>query len=141
MRGFTLVELMIVVAIIGILAAVAVPAYQDFTVRAKVVEGVVMVGQAKTAIEDYYHANNALPANNAQAGLDAAASYSTAFVQAVTIGAAGIIDVSYLAATGGTILDGDRIRYTPAITANNLILWSCNVNSTLAAKYRPANCR
>ncbi|MCH6548628.1 MAG: pilin, partial [Proteobacteria bacterium] len=70
-QGFTLIELMIVVAIIGILAAIAIPAYQDYTVRAQVSEGLNLGGGAKTAVTEYFQDRGAWPVNNTEAGLDA----------------------------------------------------------------------
>uniref|UniRef100_UPI0035649B16 pilin n=1 Tax=Litorivivens sp. TaxID=2020868 RepID=UPI0035649B16 len=67
-QGFTLIELMIVVAIIGILAAVALPAYQDYTTRAKVSEGLALASSAKTAVAEHYMTRNTMPANNSTAG-------------------------------------------------------------------------
>lgn len=68
-KGFTLIELMIVVAIIGILAAIALPAYQDYTIRAKVSEGVILASEARTSMAEYRISNNAWPSSNSQAGL------------------------------------------------------------------------
>lgn len=140
-HGFSLIELLIVVAIIGMLAAIAIPAYSDFTTRAKVTEGVTAIGAAKSAIADYYYINNAFPANNATAGLAVAASYATTYVQSMTVGAAGIVDVAFTAATGNGVTAGDFIRFTPAATATGAIQWTCSTGSTLPTKFRPANCR
>ena len=68
-KGFTLIELMIVIAIVGILAAVALPAYQDYTVRAKMSEPLALMGEAKTTIAEYYMANGVMPSNASQAGV------------------------------------------------------------------------
>ena len=68
-KGFTLIELMIVIAIVGILAAVALPAYQDYTVRAKMSEPMALLGEAKTSVSEYYIANGVMPTNSSQAGL------------------------------------------------------------------------
>jgi type IV pilus assembly protein PilA len=135
-KGFTLIELMIVVAIIGILAAVAIPAYQDYTLRAKVTEGIGFADAAKNAVGEYYMTNNVWP-TLAQSGLT---SPSTAIVQSVALGVAGQVRVAFNA-IGGTITAGDVIEFTPTAT-NSEITWVCNgAGTTLLQKYRPANCR
>ena len=73
-QGFTLIELMIVVAIVGILAAIALPAYQDYTVRAKVSEGIARLDEAKTSVAEYYSSNSAFPAGAATAGFNTLAA-------------------------------------------------------------------
>ena len=95
-KGFTLIELMIVVAIIGILAAIALPAYQDYTVRAKVSEGLVLAEAAKLAVAETQQANGILAANNAAAGYTFTA---TKYVTGITI-ANGVITVTYNTAAG-----------------------------------------
>ncbi len=129
-QGFTLIELMIVVAIIGILAAVAIPAYQDYTVRARVTEGINMAAAAETVV-----------AENMQSGqtvLNAGWQAPSATTNVASVGidsSSGSITVTYTATAGnGTIV------FAPTKDANNQITWTCNTGS-LAAKYRPANCR
>ncbi len=102
-KGFTLIELMIVVAIIGILAAVALPAYQDYTKRARVTEGFNLAASLKTGVADYFATHNALPSTNAEAGV-ASGPITGASVDNVQIGNGGVILISYnttVAATGG----------------------------------------
>jgi len=91
-QGFTLIELMIVVAIIGILAAIAIPAYQDYTIRAQVSEGLNLSGGAKAAVTEFFQDRGILPADNATAGLAAAAAIQGKYVGSVTV-AAGVITV------------------------------------------------
>ena len=148
-KGFTLIELMIVVAIIGILAAVALPAYQDYTVRAKVTEGMSLAGSAKTAV-----AENA--ANGAAFTSGWTAPSATANVSSLAIAAAtGEITVTYTAALGGSTLninprDGANPLSSGAIPTAGSISWACKsagspagsgTSGNIAAKYVPAACR
>jgi len=142
-KGFTLIELMIVVAIIGILAAVAIPAYQDYTVRARVAEGLSLAGAAKLAVAE----NAANGAADLGAGYNAPTAQADR-VKAVTIAqATGVITIEY----GTKIEDGKAIALVPASGGTALaagtppagpITWTCNTTATtLASKYRPAECR
>lgn len=139
-KGFTLIELMIVVAIIGILAAVAIPAYQDYTIRTKVAEGLSLAAGAKTAIsETRLSRGQWLSANNASYGLATATSIKGNNVSSVAVGNAnGQIVVTY---SNDTAIQGNTLFLNPTVTAGG-IKWSCSsTTATVLAKYRPANCR
>ena len=94
-QGFTLIELMIVVAIIGILAAIAIPAYQDYTIRAQVSEGLNLMGACKAAVTEFYQDQGAFPGDNATAGLEAAANISGKYVTQVAVSGAGLCASTY----------------------------------------------
>ena len=140
-KGFTLIELMIVVAIIGILAAVAVPAYQDYTVRARVSEGLAMAAGAKTAVVE-----NAASGTSFDTGWTSPGT--TQNISSMSIAATtGVITVTYTTRAGATSGSTD-ITLTPqaagaAIAVGTppaaVITWNCAGN--LATKFKPANCR
>lgn len=134
-QGFTLIELMIVVAIVGILAAIAIPAYQDYTIRAKVTEGLSLAAAAKLAVSETVQSGTAV------ANVDAsAAGYSfSATDQVSTIGiAGGVITVTYKDLGSGI---KPIITLTPTVSGTNPITWACKVNSAANFKYVPSNCR
>jgi len=139
-QGFTLIELMIVVAIIGILAAIALPAYQDYTARARVSEGISLASGARTAVTEYFSSETVWPTTNESAGLPAAASISGDSVNNVEVtlsGAIPIITVTYenLETAGGA-------SGAVSLTATNnggSISWECTSNMPNAIV--PASCR
>jgi len=141
-QGFTLIELMIVVAIIGILAAIALPAYQDYTIRAKVSEGLSLAAAAKAAVTETNASTGAMPGSNAAAGLPAAATISGNAVTSVSVGANGVISILYNNTLGGSpVFDGSTITLTPAVN-NGSVTWTCAIGGDATKyKYVPANCR
>ena len=142
-RGFTLIELMIAVAVISILAAIAVPTYLDYTVRAKISEALNIVSAAKTSITEYYISQGTLPSNATQAGVP---NLSTNYIDSIGYGRtgnSGQITVTLSNNVGGDA-NGKSLTITTTPDANGALLtWTCATASSngVAAKYLPANCR
>ena len=152
-KGFTLIELMIVVAIIGILAAIAIPAYQDYTIRSQVTEGLNLAGDLKAGVGEWYAQTGSWP-SLAQIGVTGGATAKGAkYVTGVDV-VGGVITITYGGQANSKIL-GKKLSLTPGTNANGDVAWVCGkattpsgvslasgTNATDAAdKYLPASCR
>jgi type IV pilus assembly protein PilA len=161
-KGFTLIELMIVVAIIGILAAIAIPAYQDYTIRAQASEGLAMASATKAAVAEFFADRGAWPTDAGAGGgqLGWTAPPSGKYVASIAVNGGNII-ITYGGQANGAIA-GDQVVLRPGATANGDVIWVCqaapvpgavapNPAPTMAAavapapaidgKFLPANCR
>jgi type IV pilus assembly protein PilA len=132
-KGFTLIELMIVVAIIGILAAIALPAYQDYTIRAKVSELVVMTSSFKASIAEKAANDNSLVSSGVGMTVTTGGKIGSGSVTD-----AGIITMNANATIVGTAV---TIMLTPSVSSSGAVLWVCSTGNTVMHKYVPAECR
>lgn len=149
-QGFTLIELMIVIAIVGILAAIALPAYQDYTVRAKMSEPLAALSEAKTTLSEYYVTNNAFPPNTTIGGVNtdpdksivASLKYATAASDEAIVTAT--LQDNIIPGGSGTVYGFSLSSITKS---DGSVQWTCKRTSpaggasAIDAKYLPANCR
>jgi type IV pilus assembly protein PilA len=144
-KGFTLIELMIVVAIIGILAAVALPAYQDYTVRAKVSEVVIAASACRTSVTEVYQSTNtaSLPTGG-NWGCEFAAGASqgpTKYVAAIQTNEVGNIRVTVQGFPTTTIPANSYVFLNPSLTNGVVAAWQCGPGGGMPPKYLPGSCR
>ena len=143
-KGFTLIELMIVVAIIAILAAIAIPAYQDYVIRSQVSEGSSLAEGSKTAVAEFYSNLGRFPPGNVSAGVASSNSINGSYVKSVNI-AAGKIVVTYSSAApqkSNVAINNSTLVFSP-FTAAGATKWNCTTaaGSTVNVKYRASLCR
>jgi type IV pilus assembly protein PilA len=159
-KGFTLIELMIVVAIIGILAAIAIPAYQNYTIRAQVTEGLSLAEGWKTAISEFYSQSGTFPSSSSTTGSPTAVAMTGAsngkYVSAIAVATGGQIQITYAGPQANAKLSAastNMLTLQPGLNANNDVVWVCGLATaptltsapvatatTISASYLPSAC-
>jgi type IV pilus assembly protein PilA len=160
-KGFTLIELMIVIAIIGILAAIAIPAYQNYTIRSQVTEGLSLADGWKTAISEFYAQNGSFPTTSSSTGgataVAVTASSQGKYVGAIAVTTGGEIVVTYTGSQANAKLSAagnNKLGLTPGLDANYDVVWVCGtastptnvsftaatIGTTVSASYLPNSC-
>jgi type IV pilus assembly protein PilA len=138
--GFTLIELMIVVAIIGILAAVAIPQYQNYVARAQVAEALSLASGAKVAVAEYFNTNGTFPADNTEAGLSDADDISGKYVESVAVSGAAITAL-FSSTDAHSNLRGGEMTLTAVDNGGSIAFACTSTGSTDITAYLPSSCR
>jgi type IV pilus assembly protein PilA len=160
-QGFTLIELMIVIAIIGILAAIAIPAYQNYTIRSQVTEGLSLAAGWKTAISEYYAQMGSFPSTSTTAAAGAAGAISVSgassgkYVSSITVGTGGVIQIFYGGPQANAKIPATaELTLVPGTDSNNDVVWVCGTATkpplvtygggaaatNISAAYLPTSC-
>ena len=158
-KGFTLIELMIVVAIIGILAAIAIPAYQNYLIRSQVTEGLTLADGWKTAVSEFYAQYGTFPAGSSAAGSATTIAVGGAstgkYVSAIAVVPGGEITITYSGPQANAKLTGGILTLNPGLSANQDIVWVCGTatppgtlttapvgatSTSVAPQYLPTSC-
>ncbi len=154
-KGFSLIELMIVIAILGILAVIALPAYQDYTARAQISEAILLMEGQKSAVVEYYADKGKWPESNTEAGIAAAADITGKYVAEVKVGGNGVITAKMKSNNVNKQIEGKTVSLTPhattatasatpGTTANGSFTWTCSTpggTDGVATKFLPSSCR
>jgi type IV pilus assembly protein PilA len=137
-KGFSLVEVLIVIAVIGLLTSLAIPAYQSYLVRAQVAEGLALAAPLKNAIATFYNNNGAFPADNIDASVEAAADYSGKYVDSISVTGAAV-EIRY-GNDASAMINGQTVRLAATIHDGS-VEWSCTSGGFIQEYYLPAACR
>ena len=137
-RGFTLIELMIVVSIIGILASIAIPAYQNYIIRAQIAEGLALSDPVKVAVADFHDQSGVFPANNSEAILGPPTNYTGSYVDSISVTGA-VISIQYGNGANAQI-NGETVTIT-AVSNPGSLEWVCATGGTISETHLPTSCR
>ena len=137
-QGFTLIELMIVVAIIGILASMAIPAYQTYTIRAQIAEGLQIAGPIQKAVAEFHVDHGTFPADNSEAAVYGASGYSSSYVSTINV-ADDVISIEF-GNDAHADINGETVTLTAA-SAGGSLRWQCASGGVIPDNYLPGVCR